>query len=103
MSWIKRPVITNLSMKAKRSLAATFCEDNFCTASLFDEMKSLQHRAKWAEKTATILSNAANQNRQALDLIDCTNTHAQKVAPDNLRQNIDIPILHIADATASKT
>jgi aspartate racemase len=65
----------------------------------FDEIEKLQHQGKWAE-TATILSSAAKSLEQAgADfLMICTNT-MHKVAPD-IEANIDIPILHIADATA---
>ncbi|ETI58335.1 aspartate/glutamate racemase family protein [Marinomonas profundimaris] len=65
----------------------------------FADIETLQHQGKWAE-TADILSKAAKSLEQAgADfLMICTNT-MHKVAPD-IQTNIDIPILHIADATA---
>jgi len=65
----------------------------------FDEIEKLQHSGDW-DKTADILSKAALniQNASADFLLICTNT-MHKVAPA-IQKNIDIPIVHIADATA---
>ncbi len=67
----------------------------------FDEIEKFQHNGDW-DKTANILSCEAKaiENAQADFLIICTNT-MHKVSPQ-IEKNIDIPILHIADATASK-
>jgi aspartate racemase len=65
----------------------------------FDPIEKLQHDGDW-EGTAKILSEAAKnvQNAGADFLLICTNT-MHKVAPQ-IEQAIDIPLLHIADATA---
>ena len=65
----------------------------------FDEIEKLQHLGDW-EKLALILSEEAKviESGQADFLIICTNT-MHKVAP-LIEKNINIPILHIADATA---
>jgi aspartate racemase len=65
----------------------------------FDEIEKLQHTEKW-DDTAVILSHAAqNIERGGADfLLICTNT-MHKVA-DQIQASINIPILHIADATA---
>jgi aspartate racemase len=65
----------------------------------FDEIEKFQHDGDW-DKTAEILSAEAKaiQDAHADFLLICTNT-MHKVAPD-IEKNIDIPILHIADATA---
>ncbi|NVJ52719.1 MAG: aspartate/glutamate racemase family protein [Campylobacteraceae bacterium] len=67
----------------------------------FDEIEKLQHEGKWDE-TANILSKAAKniQNASADFIVICTNT-MHKVAPI-IQENIDIPILHIANATGKK-
>ncbi|MGF1700409.1 aspartate/glutamate racemase family protein [Photobacterium makurazakiensis] len=67
----------------------------------FDEIEKLQHEGKWNE-TAVILSNAAKavEAGGADFLMICTNT-MHKVVPE-IEAEISIPILHIADATASK-
>ena len=65
----------------------------------FDPIEKLQHDGDW-EGTAKVLSEAAKnvQNAGADFLLICTNT-MHKVAPQ-IEKAIDIPLLHIADATA---
>ena len=65
----------------------------------FAPIEELQHKGDWGA-TADILSRAAQQIEAANAdfLLICTNT-MHKVAPQ-IEQNITIPILHIADATA---
>ncbi len=67
----------------------------------FDEIEKLQHQGKWDE-TATILTQAAQSVEKAgADfLLIATNT-MHKVA-DQVQEHIQIPILHIADATAQQ-
>lgn len=67
----------------------------------FDEIEKLQHLGAWDE-TAKILGEAAKniQNASADFLVICTNT-MHKVAP-LIQTYIDIPILHIADASGKK-
>jgi len=65
----------------------------------FDPIAKLQHEGDW-EETGRVLAEAA-QSIQAAGadfLLICTNT-MHKVAP-RIEGAIDIPILHIADATA---
>ena len=65
----------------------------------FDSIEKLQHSGDW-EGTAKILSEAAmNVQLAGADfLLLCTNT-MHKVAPQ-IEKAINIPLLHIADATA---
>jgi amino-acid racemase len=65
----------------------------------FDPIEKLQHKGDW-EATAILLSEAAKniQLAGADFLVICTNT-MHKVAPQ-IENEIDIPLLHIADATA---
>jgi len=65
----------------------------------FDQIEKLQHEGDW-EGLARILSDAAKrvQAAGADVLLICTNT-MHKVAPE-IESSIQIPILHIADATA---
>jgi aspartate racemase len=65
----------------------------------FEPIEKLQHEGDW-EGAANILSEAA-KNIQAAGadfLLICTNT-MHKVAPQ-IKASLDIPLLHIADATA---
>jgi len=66
----------------------------------FADIEALQHRGEW-EQTAAILGDAALavQNAGADFLLICTNT-MHKVAPQ-IQARIDIPVLHIAEATAN--
>jgi aspartate racemase len=67
----------------------------------FDEIEKLQHAGKW-EESGEILADAARALRRAgADFIVlCTNT-MHKVAPQ-IEAAVDIPLLHIADATAAR-
>lgn len=67
----------------------------------FDEIEKLQHQGEW-ERMGILLSDAAYsvEKAGADGLIICTNT-MHKLADDILK-NINIPIIHIADATAKK-
>lgn len=66
----------------------------------FAEIERLQHTGDWAA-TGTILSEAAQvvEGAGAQGLLICTNT-MHKVA-DQVQAAIQIPLLHIADATAA--
>lgn len=66
----------------------------------FAEIEALQHQGDW-QATADILVSAAQsvESAGADVLLVCTNT-MHKVA-DQIEQAINIPLLHIADATAN--
>lgn len=66
----------------------------------FEEIEKLQHQGEW-DKTADILSDAAVrlQGAGADFLLICTNT-MHLVAPQ-IEDVIKIPLVHIADATAT--
>jgi aspartate racemase len=65
----------------------------------FAEIEALQHQNRW-DQAATILIDAARsiQSGGADFAIICTNTMHKLY--DIIQQNIQIPLLHIADATA---
>jgi aspartate racemase len=67
----------------------------------FDEIEKLQHAGRW-EESGDILADAARAVRRAgADFIVlCTNT-MHKVAPQ-IEAAVDVPLLHIADATATR-
>ncbi|MEL6381225.1 MAG: aspartate/glutamate racemase family protein [Cyanobacteria bacterium J06626_18] len=67
----------------------------------FQAIEELQHKGDW-EQAGKVLTTAAQQIEAAgADfLLICTNT-MHKVAPQ-IEQGIQIPILHLADATAEK-
>ena len=65
----------------------------------FAEIEACQSKGEW-DKSADILADAAkNLEKAGADfIVICTNT-MHKVAPQ-IQEQIHIPILHIADATA---
>jgi len=67
----------------------------------FQEIETLQHSGQW-EKAGAVLAKAAQQveSSGADFLLICTNT-MHKVAPQ-IEQAINIPLLHLADATANR-
>ncbi|MCE1253751.1 MAG: aspartate/glutamate racemase family protein [Anaerolineae bacterium] len=65
----------------------------------FAEIESLQHAGRWDEATAVMLDAARRLAAGGADfVVICTNT-MHKMA-DAVQASIQIPILHIADATA---
>lgn len=67
----------------------------------FQEIEQLQHAGRWDEAGA-ILADAARALRRAGAevIVLCTNT-MHRVAPQ-IEAAVDIPLLHIADATAAR-
>ncbi|GAB7229120.1 aspartate/glutamate racemase family protein [Vibrio rotiferianus] len=67
----------------------------------FAEIETLQHQGRWGD-TAKILSQAAKSVEAggADFILICTNT-MHKVA-NQIQQAVDVPLVHIADATAEK-
>ena len=67
----------------------------------FDEIEKMQHAGDWAG-TARVLTDAAQKVEKggADFLLICTNT-MHKVA-DQIQKAINIPLVHIADATAEQ-
>lgn len=67
----------------------------------FHEIEHLQHAGRWAESGEILADAARAVTRAGADvLVLCTNT-MHKVAPQ-IEAAVDIPLLHIADATASR-
>lgn len=84
-----------------QSLGGLHSADLILRSVDFDEIERLQHAGEW-EKLGIILSNAAYslEKAGAEGLILCTNTMHKLTQA--ITQHIDIPFLHIADATAQK-
>ena len=65
----------------------------------FDPIEKLQHQGDWEGTSKILVQAAKNVEASGADfLLICTNT-MHKVAPD-IEKAINIPLLHIADATA---
>jgi aspartate racemase len=67
----------------------------------FAEIEILQHEGRWGETARILIPAAQNVERGGGDFVlICTNT-MHKVAED-VQKGIQIPLLHIADATADR-
>lgn len=102
MSWESTSTYYRLLNEGIKARLGGLHSARLCLHSVdFAEIEELQHRGDWAA-TANILSTAARQVQAggAEFLLICTNT-MHKVA-DEIASNLDIPLLHIADATAQK-
>jgi len=67
----------------------------------FEEIAGLQHRGEWKELTQLMINFAQQLETAGADfIVICTNT-MHKMAPE-IQDNTNIPLLHIADATAER-
>ncbi len=67
----------------------------------FEEIENLQHQGKWEELTKLMITFAQKLEVAGADfIVVCTNT-MHKMAQE-VENNINIPFLHIADATAER-
>ena len=67
----------------------------------FQEIEQLQHAGRWTEAGEILVAAGRAVQRAGVDfLVLCTNT-MHKVAPQ-LEAAVDLPLLHIADATATR-
>jgi aspartate racemase len=67
----------------------------------FAEIEILQHKGRWEEATQIMVDAARRVERGGADfLIICTNT--MHLMADEVQKEIDIPLIHIADAAARK-
>jgi aspartate racemase len=67
----------------------------------FAEIENLQHQGKWDKATDLMIGAAQKTEKGGADfLIICTNT-MHKMA-DAVQRHLQIPLLHIADATAAR-
>lgn len=65
----------------------------------FAEIEPLQHEGKWDEAAQSMIEAARRVQKAGADfLVLCTNT-MHKTA-DEIEKHVEIPLLHIADATA---
>jgi len=67
----------------------------------FAEIEELQHRGEW-EKLTQVMIDAARrlENAGAEVLLICTNTMHKMF--DQVQENVKVPMIHIADATAGE-
>jgi aspartate racemase len=102
MSWessIEYYRIINETAKAK--LGGLHSAKSLMVTVDFAEIEKLQHEDRWDEAAQILVKCAQDLERGGADFIVlCTNT-MHKLA-DQIIANVNIPFLHIADATAEK-
>ncbi|NTV37508.1 MAG: aspartate/glutamate racemase family protein [Anaerolineaceae bacterium] len=102
MSWessIEYYRIINQSMREK--LGSLHSAKSVMVSVDFAEIEVLQRSGNWSEATRMMVAAARQVEAGGADfLVICTNT-MHKMAED-VQQQISIPLLHIADATAEK-
>jgi len=86
---------------AKEKLGGLHSAKSLMITVDFAEIEKLQHEGQWDEAAQILIRCAQALERGGADFIVlCTNT-MHKIA-DQIIENIQIPFLHIADATAEK-
>jgi len=101
MSWessIEYYRIINETVKAK--LGGLHSAQSLMYSVDFAQIEALQHQGRWDEATEMMIDAARRLERGGADfVVICTNT-MHRVA-DQVQAQIQIPLLHIADATAA--
>jgi len=102
MSWessIEYYRIINETVRAK--LGGLHSAKSIMYSVDFAEIEALQHQGKWDKATELMIAAAKNVENGGADfIVICTNT-MHKMA-DEMQRHIQIPLLHIADATAER-
>ncbi len=102
MSWessIEYYRIINQSVREK--LGGVHSAKSVMVSVDFAEIERLQHQSKWEETGEILIESAKNlENAGAGFIVLCTNT-MHKVA-EEIQAHVQLPLLHIADATAER-
>ncbi|EKM27879.1 aspartate/glutamate racemase family protein [Vibrio sp. HENC-03] len=102
MSWESTANYYQIINREVKSRLGGLHSGKICLYSVdFAEIETLQHQGRW-DDAATILSQAAKSVEAggADFILICTNT-MHKVA-NQIQQAVNVPLVHIADATAEK-
>ena len=102
MSWESSSVYYNIiNETVKERLGGLHSAKCILYSVDFEEIASLQHQGEWEELTKLMINFAQQLERAGADfIVICTNT-MHKMA-EEVQGNINIPLLHIADATAEE-
>jgi len=102
MSWESSSVYYNIiNETVKERLGGLHSAKCILYSVDFEKIASLQHQGKWEELTKLMINFAQQLERAGADfIVICTNT-MHKMA-EEVQDNINIPLLHIADATAER-
>jgi aspartate racemase len=90
-----------INERVKTKLGGLHSAKSMMVSVDFAEIEILQQQGKWGEAAQLLIEAAKNiENGGADFIVLCTNT-MHKVA-EELQANVNIPLLHIADATAQR-
>lgn len=88
-----------INQKVKKELGGLHSAQSLLYSVDFEGIQKLQHEGKWDELTNIMIDAAKNLEKGGAEMIViCTNT-MHKMAQD-VQDNINLPLLHIADTTA---
>ena len=102
MSWESTvPYYRIINRVVGETLGGLHCAKMVVYSVDFEEIELLQHAGRWTEAGEILVAAGRAVQRAGADfLVLCTNT-MHKVAPQ-LEAAVDLPLLHIADATATR-
>ena len=102
MSWESSSVYYNIiNTTVKERLGGLHSAKCILYSVDFEEIASLQHKGAWEELTKLMINFAQRLERVGADfIVICTNT-MHKMA-EEVQGSINIPLMHIADATGEK-
>lgn len=88
-----------INEKVKQELGGLHSAQSLMYSVDFEQIKILQHEGKWEELTTIMIEAAKRLEKGGAEMIViCTNT-MHKMA-DDVQNNINLPLIHIADTTA---
>ena len=102
MSWVSSAEYYRLiNERVKEKLGGLHSAQSVMYSVDFEELEQLQHQEKWDEITALAVDLARRLEQAGAGLIViCANTMHK--AADDVQAAINIPLIHIADATAAR-
>ena len=87
-----------INQETRRRLGGTHSAKSVMVSVDFHEIEEMQHRGDWEVATAAMVAGARAAQAGGADcLVICTNTMHRMAS--EVQEAIDIPLLHIADAT----
>jgi len=88
-----------INEEVRRRLGGTHSAKSVMYSVDFHEIEDMQHRGDWGAATRVMIDGARSVEAAGAEcLVICTNT--MHLMADDVQEAIDIPLLHIADATA---
>ncbi|CAN7541550.1 aspartate/glutamate racemase family protein [Paenibacillus sp. LjRoot153] len=90
-----------INQRVKEKLGGHHSAKSLMYSVDFHEIKTLQHEGRWEEATSVMIESAQKLESAGSDcIVICTNT-MHKMAKE-VEDAVSIPLLHIADATATE-